>query len=91
MDFVPPDLEFVPPGLDFLPKNLVFLHPAGGAGLPVLAHWATVADREAVDPWEPCSLLDAAGRRSIHPERGKIEIEDRLLLDPFVAVLLSDR
>src|SRR5271165_1149082 len=31
------------------------------------------------------------GRRSIHPERGQIEIKDRLLLDPFVAVLLSDR
>ena len=51
---------------------------------------ATVTDREPVDPWEPCALLDAAGP-SIHPERGKIETEDRLLLDPFVAVLLSDR
>ena len=34
--------------------------------------------------------LGAKGDRSVHPQRGQIKIEHRLLLDSAVAVLLSD-
>ena len=69
------NLDFVPPDLEFVPLGLDFVPK--NLDLPV-------------DPREPCALLEAAGP-SIHPERGEIETEDSLLLDPFVAVLLSDR